>query len=256
MASKKEIRQRRIIEELNFRPGLRIADLAEHLAVSAETVRRDLGELTDEGLVERTYGGAIVRQSTQEPVLNERHHLMIEERRRIARLAMPVLKGCRYVMIGSGATTMHVARRLAYEMNHVTVLTHSFGVATVLSLNPTIRVIMLPGDYHAGEGALHGATTLRFLETYHADWAILGASGLDEEGPSDALIEAAEVYAMMIRRSAQTMVVADSSKFDQRFTSRYASWDEVDALVTERRTGSTLERTLKERGVRIANSDD
>lgn len=111
--------------------------------MSTETVRRDLAELTKEGLISRTYGGA-VRRSSLEPGLNERHALLVEERQAIARAAVADLAGARHLMIGSGATTVHVARRLAFEMNNLTVITHSFGVATVLSLNPTIRVMVTP----------------------------------------------------------------------------------------------------------------
>jgi DeoR/GlpR family transcriptional regulator of sugar metabolism len=229
---KKAIRQRRIIEALGTQPSLRVSDLAAQLHVSTETVRRDLDDLTGRGLISRTYGGA-VRRLSLEPGLNERHGLLVPQRQSIARMAVPLLAGAKHIMIGSGATTVHVARRLAFEMNNVTVVTHSFGVATVLALNPTIAVLMAPGLYHAQEGATHGAQTLRFLEGFRADWAILGASGLREDGASDALIEAAEVYAAMVRRAAQVMVVADSSKFDKPFPAQYAAWDDIDVLVTE-----------------------
>lgn len=233
MASgKKANRQRRIVEALGTQPSLRVSDLATQLNVSTETVRRDLDELTGQGLINRTYGGA-VRRLSEEPGLNERHRLLVTERQSIARMAVPLLAGAKHVMIGSGATTVHVARRLAFVMNNVTVVTHSFGVATVLALNPTISVLMAPGLYHAQEGATHGAQTLRFLENFRADWAILGASGLQEDGASDALIQAAEVYAAMVRRAARVMVVADSSKFDSPFPARYATWDDIDVLVTE-----------------------
>jgi len=241
--NKKSTRQRRIIEELAFQPTLRVTDLAERLNVSTETVRRDLDELTQQGLINRTYGGAVRRQAL-EPGLNERHTFLVEERQAIARAAVPLLSGGKYFMIGSGATMVHVARRLAFAMNNVTVLTHSFGVSTVLSLNPTITVLVAPGVYHASEGAMHGAQTLRFLEDYRADWALLGASGLESEGASDALIEAAEVYSMMIKRSGQTLVAADSSKFDQAFPARYATWDRIDRLVTDQPPKGLLKKAI------------
>lgn len=242
-STKKSIRQRRIIEELGFHPTLRVTDLAKRLDVSTETVRRDLDELTQQHLINRTYGGAVRRQPL-EPGLNERHTFLVEQRQAIARTAVPLLAGAKLFMIGSGATMVHVARRLAFEMHDVTVITHSFGVSTVLSLNPTITVIMAPGVYHAAEGAMHGAQTLRFLEDYRADWTLLGASGLEAEGASDALIEAAEVYAMMTRRSVQTMVAADGSKFNRAFPARYATWDRIDTLVTDVQPKGQLKKAI------------
>ncbi|MEO1471819.1 MAG: DeoR family transcriptional regulator, partial [Pseudomonadota bacterium] len=58
MSRNKTARQRRILVELEGRPSLRVVELAERLAVSAETIRRDLDDLTGQGLLERTYGGA------------------------------------------------------------------------------------------------------------------------------------------------------------------------------------------------------
>ena len=79
---KKQARHRRILAELEQRPALRVAELAEMLAVSTETVRRDFDELSMLGQVSRTYGGA-VRRSSSEPSVNERHHLLVAERERL-----------------------------------------------------------------------------------------------------------------------------------------------------------------------------
>ncbi len=249
----KHERRRRILAELEQAPSLRVGALAALLTVSTETIRRDLEALRTEGALSRTYGGA-VRSAPEEPGVNERHALFAPERQRIARAAAPLLAGARLIMIGSGATTTHVARRIAIEMTHVTVITHGFGVATVLSLNPTIEVIMAPGRYHPGEGALFGAQTLRFLEDFHADWAILGASGMTAEGPSDALIDMAEVYGAMARRARRRMVVADHSKQDALFPARYAAWPGIDALVSDRAPSGPLARALAAASVRVATA--
>ncbi|MEM9782670.1 MAG: DeoR/GlpR family DNA-binding transcription regulator [Pseudomonadota bacterium] len=250
MARAKDARQQRILRELELRPSLRVIELAERLAVSSETIRRDLDELTGEGLIDRTYGGA-VRRLAVEPAVGERHGQLVAEREAIARAACPVLAGSRHLLLGSGATTLHVARRIAVEFRDLTVITHSFGVATVLSLNPTIEVIMTPGRYHAGEGALHGAETLHFLGSLRADWAVLGASGLSEEGPSDALLDAGSVYAAMLRRAARSMIVADASKFGLVFPSAWAAWGAVDMLVTDQPPAAPLAAAITDAGVEV-----
>lgn len=248
MSQKKSVRQREIITRLTEQPTLRVGELAEQLSVTSETIRRDLDELTEQGLISRTYGGAVLRQGA-EPVVSQRHSQLVAERTAIAKRATPHLKKSRVLMIGSGATTVHVARRIAIDMKNVTVITHSFGVATVLSLNPTITVLMVPGLYHSGEGAMHGPQAIRFLEDFNAEWAIVGASGLSPEGPSDALIEAAEVYQTMIARSERRMIVADASKFDRVFTARYARWSQIDLLVTDKAPSGPLSKAMERAGV-------
>ncbi len=250
MPNKKQMRQRRLLTLLETRPNARVNELADLLTVTAETIRRDLDELSSKGIVDRTYGGALLKSSL-EPVVNIRHSLMIKEREAIARESVECLQSAKTLMIGSGATTTHVARRIAIQMNDITVITHSFGVATVLSLNPTITVMMAPGVYHATEGAMHGSRTVRFLDDFQVDWAITGASGLDGNGASDALIDACDVYACMRTKAARTMIVADHSKFAKVFPARFAKWEDVDTLVTDKRPIGELGTVLKQHGTTV-----
>ena len=232
MRRTKSLRQSQILDELNSSPSLRVSELARRLSVSTETIRRDLDEMTEQGLLNRTYGGA-VRSLGQEPSVSERHALFVAERERIAKAAVPLLKGARVVMIGSGSTTVHVARRMAAEMRDITVITHSFGVATVLAINPTIRVLMMPGDYQSTEGATVGVHAVSFLNAFHADFAVLGASGLATDGPTEALIECGAIYSAMVMRSAKSLIAADHSKFGKIFASRYSAWRQIDHLVSD-----------------------
>ncbi len=251
MSNRKTLRQQKILSEISEFPSLRIVDLARSHQVSTETIRRDLDELTQKGLLNRTYGGAVRALST-EPSVTERHRLFTEEREHIAREALRHLSAGKMFMIGSGATTVHVARRMATDLRDITVITHSFGVATVLSMNPTIRVIVAPGDYIASEGAMAGAQTLNFLHQYSVDYAILGASGVTAEGPSEALIDCGMIYNTMIQRANKSMIVADHSKFDMAFPSNYATWQAIDRIVTDRLPSEHILNTLKKDNVEIS----
>lgn len=251
MSKRKTVRQQNILSELSESPSLRIVDLARAHQVSTETIRRDLDELTQQGLLNRTYGGA-VRAMNTEPTVTERHRLFTEEREHIAREAMQYLRGGKLFMMGSGATTVHVARRMAVDLRDITVITHSFGVATVLSMNPTIRVIVAPGDYIASEGAMVGGQTLNFLHQYYADYAILGASGVTSGGPSEALIDCGIIYNTMIQRSNQSMVVVDHSKFDMAFPSSYATWSSIDRVITDSTPADHLLNSLKKGNVDVS----
>ncbi|GGG66239.1 DeoR family transcriptional regulator [Salipiger pallidus] len=243
MSRRKDQRQKTILDRLAISPTLRVGRLAEDMGVTTETIRRDLEELTAQGLIARTYGGAMLRQPA-EPALSERHKELVEERAAIAAAAVPLLAGAHVVMMGSGATTTQVARRMAQEMGQITVIAHSVSVAATLSANPTIQVLMAPGLYHPGEGAMHGSATLRFLSDLTADWCVTGASALTPAGPLDALIEAGDVYATMLRQSARHMVVADGSKIGRIATARYGDWADIDTLVTDVAPHGPLERAL------------
>ncbi|VDR27294.1 Glycerol-3-phosphate regulon repressor [Raoultella terrigena] len=100
-------------------------------------------------------------------------------------------------------------------------------------MNPTIRVIVAPGEYCATEGAMTGAQTLQFLSQFTADYTLLGASGIAADGPSEALIDSGTVYRAMIQRAAKSIVVADHSKFDLTYPYHYAGWSGISRLITD-----------------------
>lgn len=248
--SKKAFRQREIISLLTEQPTLRISEIAERLDVTTETIRRDFRDLTDKGKIDRMYGGALLRPGPESDVA-QRNDLFIAERMEMARRACQVLGNAQTIMMGSGSTTIHVARRIALDFNNITVIVHSIGAAGALSANPTIDVLVAPGIYHAGEGAMHGARTVEFLDRYNADWCVLSASGIAPDGPSDTLLEGAEAYSAMIRRSQNCMILADASKFDKRFLARYADWSEVDLLISDQSPAGELRDAIERAGAKL-----
>ncbi|ODN68493.1 DeoR/GlpR family DNA-binding transcription regulator [Methylobrevis pamukkalensis] len=247
----KKARQDRILSEMMANATLRVGDLAADLAVSTETIRRDLFELQEQGLLNRTYGGA-VRPFAAEPSVTERHRQMVSEREAIAAVAVTFIRPKEVIAIGAGATTTHVARRMAAECRDITVITHSFSVATVLAANPTIEIIMCPGRYNGREGMMVGAEAIEFLQSYHVNRAILGVSGITAEGLADAEAPAAWVYKAMMNRAAETIVVADHKKFDMTALAIWARVPDVQRLVTDRMPGGALARALARAEVEVS----
>lgn len=242
-------RQARIVAELRTAPTLRVNELAQLLGVSTETVRRDLAELDERGLINRTYGGA-TRPVSFEPALAEREKLMVAERERIAAAAVRLVEPGDILMIGGGATTTIFARRLAAERDHLTVITHAFSVAMALASNPFHKVLMLPGQYDSREGLIHGPDTIEALQRYRAGKAMLGASGLTAEGPSDAGVGPSLIYGAMMKRATETVVLADHTKFDRASLSVYGPWSAQVLLVSDRNPEGELRLALERNGAR------
>ena len=245
----KSDRQARIVIELRSAPTLRVNELAALLDVSTETVRRDLTELDDRGLINRTYGGAM-RPMSVEPALAEREKLMVAERERIAAAAVKLVEPNDILMIGGGATTTIFARRLAAERDHLTVITHAFSIAVALASNPFHKVLMLPGQYDSREGLIHGPDTIEALQRYRASKAFLGASGLTVEGPSDAGVGPGLIYGAMMKRSTETVVLADHTKFGRPSLSVYGPWSSQLLLVSDQEPDGDLRNAITRAGAR------
>lgn len=236
-------RQARIVAELRAAPALRVSELATLLDVSTETVRRDFAELDERGLISRTYGGAM-RPLSFEPALAEREMLMVAEREAIATAAVKLIEPDDILMIGGGATTLHFARRVAAECNHLTIITHALSIAAALASNPLHRVLMLPGQYDGREGLIHGPDTIDALQRFRATKAVLGASGLTAEGMSDAGMGPGLVYGAMMRRASQTVILADHSKFERASLAVYGGWSPAITLVSDRAPDGSLAAAL------------
>ncbi|HVY98059.1 MAG TPA: DeoR/GlpR family DNA-binding transcription regulator [Dongiaceae bacterium] len=248
--SKKE-RQDRILAELRISTTIRISDLASELGVSYETIRRDLEEMGQNGLINRTYGGAVARPFGFEPAWNERYNTMTEERERIAALAVGLVRPREVLMIDAGSTTLHFARRLGAEAKDITVITNCFAVAMALASNPTIAVIACPGRYDPHEGSVTGADTINFLGRFHANRCFLGASGITAEGPNEADSAGAAVKRAMLPRCEERVFLLDHSKFGAPNLEVVCPLDEITRIVTDQALPPDLDAALREARVEL-----
>ena len=231
-------------------PALRMNDLSETLGVSTETIRRDLRELDLRGLVSRTYGGA-VRSFVAEPAIAERRRLMIAEREAIAAAVSATIRPGEVLMFGAGRDDASCRARIALDHRDLTIITHAIDVILALGANDSFTVISTPGHYDPREGHLIGQETVDFLQGYLADRAILGASGITEEGFSNAEAHAASVYSAMMRRAATTTIVADRKKFGLRALRNYGSWGSDVVLATDTMPEPSLADAIRRRGASI-----
>ncbi len=244
-------RQRRIIAELKANPTVRISALAEEFSVSTETVRRDIDELSGRGLVSRTYGGAAATSMSREPAVQARGDIMVAERERIARHAAALIEPGEVLMVDAGSTTARFARRLAVEGTEATVITNSLSVASALAAAAALQVIFCPGHYVGHEHAVYGAATADYLAHFHANRAVIGASGLTAEGATEAHPAASWVKRAMLARAEHRVLLLDHGKFDQRFLEVVCPLDHLDALVTDKAPPAALAKAIRQAGVAI-----
>jgi DeoR/GlpR family transcriptional regulator of sugar metabolism len=249
--SRKSVRQDNILAALEQNPALRVVQIAEELDVSTETVRRDLAELENTGRLSRTYGGAIKNTNRFEPALNERLSLKVSERRAIAAEAVSRYATEEVLLLGGGATMIQFARALREVPQRITVITPAYPIAVELAANPMIEIIMLPGTFEPREQLTVGPDTLRAMDRYKVRTAIIGASGLSAEGVSEALLRAGEVYGAMVERSEQTVVLADSDKFDKRALVLLTDWNAARTLVTDVAPQGALRTALERGGAKV-----
>jgi DeoR/GlpR family transcriptional regulator of sugar metabolism len=202
------------------------------------------------GRINRTYGGAVLSTSF-EPALAERLTINVAERQAIAQAAVAGIGAMSALLLGGGATMVQFARALCAVDHRLMVITPAYGIAKELATNPLIEVMLLPGLFDGQEGLVCGQETIRALERYHVQAAIIGASGVNAEGVSEAMLGAGEVYAAMLQRAEQGVVLADSGKFDKRALVLLGSWSARMTLITDRKPVGALETSLSEAGATV-----
>ena len=246
--SKKE-RQDVILKRLESDVAVQIAPLAAELQVTTETIRRDLDQLSERGLIARTYGGAAVRSLAAEPGVATRSHAFVEERARIAARAMALVSSGDVVMIDAGSTTSHFAAALARSELSITVITNSLGVARFLGPVETMQVVLCPGDLRATEDGVYGQETTAFLDKYRADFAFIGCGGFSAREITDADSNAVWIKRHMLARAKTSVLIADASKAGVEQYAGVCGWSEVDTLITDAPCTDDIAAALGAHGV-------
>jgi len=225
---------------------MRISELARQFGVSNETIRRDLEEMGQSGLINRTYGGAVAaRPLGLEAGWSERYNKMSRERERIGLEASRLVRPGEVVMIDAGATTLHFARRLATELRDVTVITNAYAIAMACAENPSMTVVSCPGLFDRHEGCVIGPDAISFLARFNANHAVIGASGITREGPNEAHLGSAAIKRVMLERAQNRILVIDHSKFNQINVELVCPLGGIDHLITDQLPPEELATALQ-----------
>lgn len=256
MKLSKQKRHRRILAELNTRQAIRISELADLFEVTPETARRDIEELSQEGLLVRTYGGATLSSIAHEPPARVRATANTEQRLLIARKALQLIENASVLMIDGGSTTTIFATELAVKLSgHIkkalTVITNSVDIARTLAPCNAIRIILCPGDFDAHENAVFGARTAEFLAEFHADAAVVSAGGISGSGITDVNSLAASVKRTMIQQSDRLILLIDESKFGVNQLERVCDLAIIDDVVVNKSLPSAIQSAVNPLDVKV-----
>lgn len=227
-----EERQRRILALLGEAGRVTVAALAEALAVSDDTVRRDLQALERRGLLVKTHGGALALEA---PRLTHaaRAHVVPEAKASIGRVAAAEVRAGQTLMLDAGHTVLEAVLNL--PDGPLMVVTHALDVVLALGSRTDVRLVLAGGEWDAGERLFHGSATVRQVAAYRADVAIMGACALHPDlGVTAALQGDAEVKQAMLAASARRILVVDHTKLDCHEPHLVAPLDAFDLVVTDR----------------------
>ncbi len=206
-------RRQLILDILRREKKVLSSQLSATLKVSEDTIRRDLRELAESGLLQRVHGGALLA-SPAIASYTDRQKQAPKEKEAIARAAAKLVCPGQVIILDGGTTTLQVARHLPPDLQ-ATVVTNSPTIAVALAEHPQIEVIMLGGKLYKKALVNVGAATVEALGMIHADLCMLGVCSLHPEvGISVPNLDEAHVKRAMIAAAAEVVGLATAQKLD------------------------------------------
>jgi DeoR family transcriptional regulator, glycerol-3-phosphate regulon repressor len=246
-----EQRRRAIVEVVRRQGFAPIDALASQFAVTPQTIRRDINELSTAGALQRFHGGAGLPSSVENLAYPTRQVLCLEEKGRIARLAARHVPDNASLFINIGTTTEEVAKALLHH-HGLSVVTNNLNVAGILAGKPDFRLIVTGGVVRSHDRGLVGEATIDLIRQFKVDIGIIGISGIDLDGALlDFDYREVRVAQAILENSRRTFLMADHTKFGRNAMVRLGSIVEIDALFTDRQPPSALVEIMAEAEVQL-----
>lgn len=241
-------RRNLILDSLSKQRIVTVTEMADHCHASEMTIRRDLNYLEQQGLLQRTHGGAMQSHSVNvgaidfvEPSISQRELTNQSAKKSIAERASTLVAAHQTIALDIGSTMLALADTLRNAQ--ISIFTPSLKIATNMS-GSRPRLYLPGGEIRGSEPSLIGLRAIEDLGKFQFDLAFIGVSGICSDGFFDYSLEDTEVKKVMIAQASRSIVLCDSSKFDRRSVARVAGLSDVDLLITDSNPSAALSQAL------------
>lgn len=242
-----------ILSLLRSEGAVSVSDLTGRFCVCIETVRRDLLQLEQQGLLQRVHGGAVLPGAMAH--LSQLEQRMEENKpgkQELSQTAASLVAQGDVIYIDSGATSRYFAQALKASGKKLTVVTHSQDVFELLQDAPGIGLILCGGQYMHAERAFYGHFTIQMLQQLHMDKAFLIPSAISLQGGAcDFIPELLSVQKQAIAQCDRLYLLADSEKFERRGLYRLCELDRQYTVITDSGLSPLLRQAYLEQGLEI-----
>ena len=243
IALKTDKREQRIISLLESRGELSVAELSEILDISVSTLRKQLADMQQRGLVIRTYGGVMSVNRVPDETFDSKMHKSIAEKRRIAEAARPLISDGATIALGSG-TTVYFLSSLLEDLKHAVIYTNSMQTATYLSACTNLEVHICGGIILSQTGSIIGSEVSEFFRSLpRIDYAFVGCDAIDAKGnvfSENLSVATAEKNILLC--SENRYILCDSTKLGKTAVAHITGLENCTGLVTGISSSSDAER--------------
>ncbi|AZV58929.1 DeoR/GlpR family DNA-binding transcription regulator [Clostridium sp. AWRP] len=227
-------RKQKIKEIIMNEKKIYVNNLSKLFEVTEETIRRDLEKLEQEGIVTRTYGGAILNreQTNDDQPFLKRATRNLDAKQKLALKALPFIKEKSTIMADSSSTVLELLK-LCKGIKDITVMTNSIEILNSLSRS-SVHVISTGGIFNYNSMSLTGSISKDVIKKYNVDLAFISCKGLDKnKGITDSNESEVELKRAMASQSSKVFLLVDSSKFTKVAFIHLFDFNNIDYIVTD-----------------------
>jgi DeoR family transcriptional regulator, glycerol-3-phosphate regulon repressor len=244
-------RQSEILNLARMLGRVTVDDLSRRFEVSAQTIRKDLNELCERRSLTRVHGGAIIASGIENLAYEARRFVAADEKRAIGVAAGELIPNGCSLFINIGTTTEEVANALRSHED-LLVITNNLNVAMALYRHPRIEVVVAGGSVRRTDGAVIGSSANDLIQQFKVDYAIVGASAIDEEGALlDFDYREVQAAQAIIANARNVILVADSTKFRRTAPVRIGHISQMQTFVTDGSLPDGLRQICLTRGITV-----
>jgi len=248
----REERLSRMLELIRNEKVISTKKLKRVLNVSEATVRRDLAELSKRGVIQRIFGGAVIKETIDtELSFNEKMKINIKEKKAIAEFASTLVKEEERIFLESGTTVMYMIRYLRNK-GKLFVVTNCLNVAMKIIKLSNIKLTLVGGELREKTYTLIGPLAETAFNSIFVDKSFIGVDGIDvDHGLTSYNSYEAQAMRILINNSKETYVLADHTKFGKFAHFKISSLKEITAVITDSSIDRKYINSFENLGIKI-----
>lgn len=229
-----------------------VSELSAKFGVTEETIRRDLDKLEEEGILNRTFGGAVLNTESQNDGVYyyKRKEINAREKHIMAALSQSILSSKRTVAADASTTIREVVGMLGTNED-ITILTNSIAMLEELK-HMDNNMICVGGSFNKSNLSVYGQLAVDNIKRYHVDVALISCKGLSmEKGAMDSKESEVQIKNAMMEQATEIALFADHTKFDRTAFVHLSDWNRIDYLVTDCKPSQQWLTFCEKNGIRL-----
>lgn len=246
----KEERHHYILDKIKLNRKVLSSNLSTELHVSEDTIRRDLNELSLNGLIKKVHGGALPIDN-KAPSYEERSNYNLEEKNIIAKKAVKLIKEGQVIIMSGSTTNLQLTKIIPSDIN-ATIYTYSLPIAIQLTEHPSIEIIFIGGKLNKPAQVTVGLDVVASISQLRADLCFMGTGGIDIiKGMTEPNWEVSHIKKSMIEASDQVIVLCTNNKINEVKRYPVTPINNINTIVTDIKPDSQILQPYKEKGITI-----